>query len=189
MSKDPLSSSYAAALVELASERGELETVSEQVGAFMSVLRDNPDFRVFLLTPSVDPREKNKVLDTVFADQVAGTLLDFLELVLSKRRQLHLESMLEEFQSLYEEKMDRLRVEMVSAVPVDEGAQTGLTAALSDKLNKTVILESSVDPDILGGLVLRYGDLVVDGRVRTRLESVASALKNTKLGSELVHED
>jgi F-type H+-transporting ATPase subunit delta len=189
MSKDPLSSSYAGALIELASDRGELEAVNEQASAFLAVLRDNPDFRVFLMTPSVDPREKNKVLDTVFADKFSATLLDFIELVLTKRRQVFLEGMLDEFQALFEDKMGRLHVEVVSAIPLAEADQSNLSDVLSKKLNKTIVLENAVDPIILGGLVLRYGDLVVDGSVRTRLESVASRLKNVKLGSELVHEN
>ena len=189
MSKDPRSSSYAGALIELASDRGDLEAVNDEVGAFLTVLRDNPDFRVFLMTPSVDPAEKNRVLDTAFSGKVSATLLDFIELVLTKRRQLFLEDMLEEFQALFEEKMGRLHVEVVSAVPVGDSDQSNLADALSKKLNKTIVLENAVDPRILGGLVLRYGDLVVDGSVRTRLESVASSWKNYKLGSELVHEN
>ena len=74
-------------------------------------------------------------------------------------------------------------------VPVESGDQSNLSDALSKKLQKTIILKNEVDPEILGGLVLRYGDLVVDGSVRTRLESVASRLKAYKLGSELVHEN
>ena len=133
MSKDPLSSSYAGALIELASDRGDLEAVNEEVGAFLTVLRDNPDFRVFLMTPSVDPAEKNKVLDAAFSGKVSATLLDFIELVLTKRRQLFLEDMLEEFQALFEEKMVLSDAGVQVFVRQDQDATTKVQYGLNSR--------------------------------------------------------
>jgi F-type H+-transporting ATPase subunit delta len=166
-----------------------LDAVNEEAESFLALLRDDRLFRTFIRTPGIAPKRKMEVLDRVFKGKLTPTFLDFLELILAKRRQLHVEDILEEFCDLYDEARGRVRVEAVTALPLEPDSQAQLSSVLAEKLKKTILLENSVEPKILGGLILRYGDLVADGSVLTRLKNVASSLRTKKLGSELVHEN
>ncbi len=189
MKRDPLSSSYARALLDLAVERGQEDEVLEETQSFLALLGDDPAFGTFVETPSIDAKDKNRVLDKVFRSKVTDTFLDTIQLVIHKGRQLFTRDILEEYGTLYDEKAGRVHAEVVSAVALSEDEQSTVTSALSEKLDKTIILENKVDPGILGGLVLRFGDLVVDGSARTQLRKVAVRMKAMKLGSEYVHEN
>lgn len=189
MNRDPVSNTYAVALLTLADARNELDGLQEDVEGLLEIYRTDADFKNFILVPSIDAKEKAQVLDRVLKGKVSDTLLDFVGVVVLKNRQGHLEGILEQFLALLDEKLGRLHAEVVSAIDLSAESEKDLTDALSKKLNKTVLLSSSVDPEILGGLILRFGDLVVDGSVRSQLKKISTRLSGMKLGSELVHEN
>ncbi|MBI4585686.1 MAG: ATP synthase F1 subunit delta [Planctomycetes bacterium] len=189
MKKNPVSSAYARALLELASERNRLNEVAEEIQAFLEPFRKDRDFRNFILTPSIDRRDKKASLDRIFSSQLSATLLDFLKLVLDKGRQGFLEEMLLEYSRLFDQKMNRAHVEAVTAVAISPESEERLAAALAQNLKKTIVLEKKVRPEVLGGMILRHGDLVVDGSVRTHLQKIHGHMQAHKLGSELVHEN
>ena len=189
MKKNPVSSAYARALIELASQRQDLERVSEEVRYFLELFRKDRDFHNFILTPSIELRDKKLSLDKIFGNQLSATLVDFLKLVLDKNRQEFLEEILQEYFSLHDQKLNRVHVELVTAVELAKTSEDRLAAGLSENLKLTVLLDKKVRPEILGGLILRYGDLVVDGSVRTHLQNLSGRMQAIKLGSELVHEN
>lgn len=189
MNRDSVSNSYAVSLLSLAESRSEHESLQEEVEGILELLRGDDEFKTFILVPSIDAREKTGVLDRVLKGKISDTLLDFLDLVIVKNRQDRLEAILEEFLRLLDEKLGRVHAEVTSAVALGEEAEKSLSTTLGEKLGKSVLLHSRVDPDILGGLVIRFGDLVIDGSVRTQLKKISSRLTDVKLGSELVHEN
>lgn len=189
MKRDPLSTAYARALLELAAERGQKDDVLEETLSFLAMLRDDRSFRVFIETPSIGSREKNRVLDEVFRGKVTDTFLDAVELVIHKGRQLFTRSILEDYLGLYDEEEGRIHAEAVSAVALSDEESSAVSSVLGERLQKTIVLENTVDAGILGGLILRFGDLVVDGSARTQLRKVALRMKAMKPGSEYVHED
>ena len=103
-----------------------------------------PEFGKFLLSPSIDPAKKIAVIENVFREKLTPTLLDFIDVVVKKNRQLYLQGMFREFISLYEEKAGLLHVDAVSAVPLEDSSRESLEGALSEKLQKTVLLENRV---------------------------------------------
>ncbi len=189
MRKNPVSSAYARALLELASERNQLNQVQEEIQVFLELYRKDRDFRNFFLTPSIERRGKKTSLDRIFSSQLSSTLLDFLKLVLDKGRQGFLEEMLQEYFQLFDLKMDRVHVEAVTAVAISPESEERLAAALAQNLKKTILLDKQVRPEVLGGMILRHGDLVVDGSIRTHLQKIHGLMQEHKLGSELVHEN
>ncbi len=190
MRRDPISTSYARALIELAAERDELDTVLEEARFLRRLLAEDRDFRTFIVTPGIDASSKKKTLEKVLRGKLTDTVVDFLQVVVVRKgRAFLLESILEQYCDLYDERMNRVRVEAVTAVGLSEDRHEKLGATLGKKLRKTVLLENIVRPEILGGLVIRYGDLVVDGSIRSRLRELSTLAAKKKPGSEFIHED
>ena len=190
MKQDPIAISYARALLELTDERGELDAVLEESQFVRRLLDEDRDFRTFVLSPGIAASAKKATLEKVFGgENMTATLLDFLLVVVDKGRTFMLGDILEEYEDLYDVKMNRVHVDAVTAAPMSADRESRLTNVLSQKLGKTVLLESSADPAILGGLVIRYGDLVIDGSVRSQIQKLASRIGAHKLGSEYVHEN
>ena len=180
---------YARALLEAAADKGILEEVLEEVNFFAGLLREDRSLRRFVENPRLERQAKRTALESALRGKVSDTFLNFLLVVVDKGRQIHLEEMLEGFQSLYDEEVGIVRAEAVSAVPLPEEELARLKDVMSGQLRKQVIVSSKVDPEILGGLVVRFSGMVADGSLRTSLEEVRSGLRSLKFGSELVHEN
>jgi F-type H+-transporting ATPase subunit delta len=186
---EPLSVTYARALVELASEANHLRPVLEEVRFFGGLLRQERSLRTFIEIPSISSRAKRDVLERTFRGKIDDLVLDFVELVVQKNRQFLLLEIFAEVEVLYDQAVGRVHVEATSAVDMPDPLAAELTGILTKKLQKTVVLVNRVRPEILGGLVIRYGDLVADNSIRTALEKISNNMYSHKPGSELVHEN
>jgi len=186
---DPLSVTYARALVELAVEADRLRPVLDEVRAFAGLLRDQKDLRVFIESPAISGGSKRQVLERSFRGKMDDLVLDFIELVVQKHRQFLLLDIFAYVEVLYDQVVGRVHVEATSAVELPDSIKEELTGVLGVKLARTVVLVNKVRPEILGGLVLRYGDLVADSSLKTSLEKITHNLYSHKPGSELIHEN
>jgi len=186
---EPVAVTYAKALVELASEADTLQPILEEIRFLSGLLDDEPDFRVFIESPAIDSEAKRKSLENIFRGKMSDLLLNFLVILIEKKRQFLLPQVLDRCEALYNELTGQESVVATSAVPLNQEQRERLEKALKGKLKKNVVLENRVRPEILGGLVLRYGDIVADGSIRTALEKMGGQMASGKLGSELVHEN
>jgi F-type H+-transporting ATPase subunit delta len=190
MIRHPVSVSYARALYELAEERGELAAVLQEVEYLRRLLIEDRDFRAFVLTPGIDANEKKAAFDRIFSGRLSATLLDFFQVVVvRKSRAGLLEDIIADLLAICDERANRVHVEAVTAAPLASGQADRLSAALAAKLKKTIVLDPRVDAEILGGLVVRYGDWVIDASVRSQLRNLSTLIREHKPGSELVHEN
>ncbi|MBN1444192.1 MAG: F0F1 ATP synthase subunit delta, partial [Planctomycetes bacterium] len=114
---------------------------------------------------------------------------DFLCLTIEKRRQALLPEILERFFALHDESVGRSRGEITTAVEMSAEEISRWAAVLGARIGRELVLAGRVDPEILGGLVLRFDGWVADASLKTDLERVGSRLSRLKFGSELVHED
>lgn len=189
MKIEPLSVTYARALVELALEADKLRPVLEEVRFLDRLLKEERNFRVFLESPNIMGRAKREVLEKAFRGKLDDVVLNFLALVVHKGRQFLLPEMFAEVEVLYDQAVGRIHVEATTARPLAQRGQKSLSEALEKKLKRAVVLVNRVRPEILGGLVIRYGDMVVDDSVIRDLLDVSGRILSHKLGSELVHEN
>jgi F-type H+-transporting ATPase subunit delta len=189
MKNPTLSRVYAEALLDLAGERGELPAVGEDVDLVERVFREESALRTFLESPNVDRKERSRILESAFRGKIRDTTMDFLLLVVRRGRELFLLEMLQAFRVLYEAKAGLLRVTATTAVPLTEALRDALRASLEAGLHKKVLLSARADVDVLGGIVLRYEDNVIDGSLRRSLSDLKSTLRNLRFPSELIHED
>lgn len=186
---DTLPHVYATALLDLAFERGVHKEVLGELREFAEVLNQNEQFRTFLHTPHIRQDVKKKVVDKVFGGQISDTTLNFIRIVIDKRRQLYFTGIVDAYEAGYHVRMDELVVRVQSAVPLETGARDRLVGLLKKKYSKDIHLVESVNERLLGGLVLRVGDARIDGSLRTRLQAVGSRLEATRFRSEDYYED
>lgn len=169
---------YAESLFEVARERDKLDSVREQLGQFTDALDDNRDLQVFFFSPYFSSAEKR---DGVSA-AVSGAepeLVNFLELLAEKHRMPAIFRIRERYEELWADASRRLDVKLVSAVELDSQVIEHVGAEIERQTDRRIELHSEVDEGILGGLVLRVGNMVLDASLRSKLErlrkEVASA--------------
>jgi F-type H+-transporting ATPase subunit delta len=169
---------YARALFGAAKGHGKLDAIRDQLGQFVDVLNENREFQLFLFSPYFASSEKIEGLKKAVSD-AEPELWNFLELLLEKGRMPVIFRIRRQFDALWAKENKRLGVTVTSAVELDPEVAKQIGSEIEQQTGNTVELTSRVDPDILGGLVLQVGNMVLDTSIRNRLEklrkSVASA--------------
>lgn len=164
--------SYAEALFELGEKHGAHDDLAQGLNTVTSLLGADPRIRAFLETPKIDVSQKRRVLRSTLEEQVSPLFMNFVLVVLQKRRQRLLRTIAAEYRELLDEKLGRLHVQVTLAHEPDDVTEQSITTELSRILGRSVIPHISVDPALLGGIVVRYGDRVLDGSLRRRLMSL-----------------
>jgi F-type H+-transporting ATPase subunit delta len=164
--------SYAEALFELGERHGAHDDFAQGLNTITSLLESDVRVRAFLETPKIEVEKKKSALRRALGDQVSPMFMNFVLVVLQKRRQRLIHAIAAAYRELLDEKLGRLHVQVTLAHEPDEAAEQAVTAELSRILGRSVIPHISVDPALLGGIVVRYGDRVMDGSLRRRLVSL-----------------
>ncbi len=170
---------YATALFELAQEKGTLEERLEEVQVLLEVLNREEKLRDILESPKVDSNEKEGLLRTIMGDEVSADLRNLVVLLLRKNRHFFMRGILEVFIELHQESVGRIRAMVTTAVPLEEDMAARLADGLASRTNKEVVLDRNVDAGLMGGVILRYGDYIVDGSLRTRIRKMKESLLET----------
>jgi F-type H+-transporting ATPase subunit delta len=166
---------YATALFEAAKDRGKLDAIRDQLRQFVEVLEENRDVRLFFFSPYFSSAEKIDGLKKAVAD-VEPELLNFLELLLEKGRMPVIFRIRRQYDALWAKENKRLGVTVTSAVELDPEIAKRIGSEIEQQTGNTVELESRVDPNILGGLVLQVGNMVLDTSIRNRLEKLRKSV-------------
>jgi F-type H+-transporting ATPase subunit delta len=162
---------YAEALFDVAKEKGELDRIEEELGQFAEVLDAEHDMQVFLFSPYFSSTEKREGLEKA----VSGAdpeFVNFLELLLEKHRMPLIFRIRRKFEELYKEEKRRLDVTLTSAIELEPEIIKKVEAQIEKQTDRSVELRTVVDQDIVGGLVLQVGNMVLDASIRNRLEKL-----------------
>lgn len=162
---------YAGALFEAAREAGKLDSVREQLGAFADEVERNRDLQVFFFSPYFSTVEKRDGLRSAI-EGAEPELVNFLALLAEKHRMPAIFRIRRRFDELWAEENRRLEVTVTSAVELDPAVVERVGAEIEKQTGRSVDLRSSVDEDVLGGLVLQVGNMVLDASVRNKLETL-----------------
>jgi ATP synthase F1 delta subunit len=169
---------YARALFEAAKDLGKLDTIRDQLGQFVDALNENQEMQLFLFSPSFSSAEKIEALGRAVTD-AEPEFLNFLELLLDKGRIPVIFRIQRQYNAMWDKENKRLGVTVTSAVELDPEVAKRISDEIEEQTGNTVELTSRVDPDILGGLVVQVGNMILDTSIQNRLEklrkSVASA--------------
>lgn len=176
---------YGAALCEVAIAREQVDRVDAQLGALVDVLASHPDLRRELSHRQRPPRQRKALLDAILAEALAEPPLpivrNFLHLLINKRREEHLDEIVAEFRRRADAARGVIEAVARVGVPLSEGEETALRRRLGQLTGKQVRLSIEVDADLIGGVVVRIGDRVLDDSVRSRLARLRSALVRAPL--------
>jgi F-type H+-transporting ATPase subunit delta len=162
---------YARSLFEVASERDKLDVVREQLGQVADAIAENRELQTFFFSPYFSTQEKKDGLDQAVTD-ADETVRNFLDLLLDNHRMPVIFRVRREYDRLWEDAHDLLPVQITSAVELDPSIAERIGDEIGRQTGRTVELTSTVDPDVIGGIVLRVGNSILDASIRTRLENL-----------------
>jgi F-type H+-transporting ATPase subunit delta len=168
---EELAQVYARALFEVAREHGKLDQLREQLAQFADALDESRDLAVFFFSPYFSTKEKQEALARVL-DGADESLLNFLSLLIENHRMPVIFRIRHEYERLWDEENRTLPVEITSAIELDEETTASLGRTIGEGAGRKVTLAARVDPDILGGIVVRVGNSVLDASIRNRLEQL-----------------
>ena len=162
---------YARALFEVAKEHGALDEIREQLDQFADALHENRDLAIFFFSPYFSTAEKEEGLRRAIVG-ADPRFLNFLEALIERHRMPAIFRIRDTFNVLWEEEHRQLRVEVTTAVPLDESIVKEIGERIGEQTDHEVDLFSHVDPDILGGIVLRVGNFILDASIQNRLNQL-----------------
>jgi F-type H+-transporting ATPase subunit delta len=160
---------YARSLFEVAQEQDKLDEVRDQIGQFADALGESRDLQTFFFSPYFSTEEKKNGLDTALED-ADETFRNFLALLIENHRMPALFRIRRELDRMWQEINKLLPVQVTSAVELDEAVTKQIGEEIGKQTGRKVELSTNVDPDVLGGIVLRVGNSILDASIRTRLE-------------------
>jgi F-type H+-transporting ATPase subunit delta len=166
---------YARALYEAALERDRVDVARTELGELAQAMETSPELEAFLSNPQLEPGAKESVLDeiTTGADPVVR---NFVRLVASKGRAGQLRTIVEEYEAIVDREQGRLAVELTTAYELDDRETAAIVSKIEQASGRTVEASRSVDPDLIGGMILQAGSLRVDASVRGRLDRLRREL-------------
>ena len=172
---------YSQALFDIAAEENKYEQYDQDLKRFSEILRDNESLTEFFANPVFDREEKTAVLSEILArTDVSQTTSNFLKLLASKGRI----GLIGEIQACFEELMDgvlkKVRVQVRSAFPVKDDMMARLKSTLEAKTGKEVEMVVEEDRSLLGGIVVKIGDTLYDGSVKSQLNTIRELLREEK---------
>ena len=179
MNDATISRNYAETLLILAKKDGQQEQWGTLIDAIGVAMREDRTLKTFLESPKIAASQKIEILAKALGERVPPLFLRFLETVVAKRRQMLIPVIASEYRALIDESEDRVHANVTVAREPAEGEKDALAKQLSRVLGKRVVPHISLNPAILGGLIVKIGDTVMDGSVRRRLATLRSRMLET----------
>jgi F-type H+-transporting ATPase subunit delta len=168
---EELAQVYARSLFEVATERDKLDVLREQLAQFADALKTHRELAVFFFSPYFSTKEKQDGLGRLL-DGAEETLLNFLGVLIENHRMPVIYRIRQQFEHLWEEENRMLPVQITSAIELDQATTESLGRKIGERTGRKVVLAARVDPEILGGIVLRVGNSILDASIRNRLEQL-----------------
>jgi ATP synthase F1 delta subunit len=162
---------YGRSLFEVAKEAGKLDEVREQLSQVADAISDQHELQVFFFSPYFSPDEKKEGLRKALSD-ADPIVLNFLDLLIEKHRMPAIMRIKQTYNGMWERENDLLPVTVTSAVELDEETVRHVGDRIGEQTGRKVELSSRVEPDLLGGIVVRVGNSIIDASIRSRLEQL-----------------
>jgi F-type H+-transporting ATPase subunit delta len=185
---EQLGKTYARALLGAARNAGVVDQVIEQLGVLVDeYLGGSPQLRAAFASPRIDEEEKVQVIDRIFGDEFEPILVKFLKVMAARGRLGYVGAVRDAADGLHDEILGRVVASVRTAVPLDDALRSQISGQLGSLMNKQVRLRESVDPDLIGGMVIRVGDKVFDSSVANRLDKMARQTRDA-FSSRILHQ-
>jgi F-type H+-transporting ATPase subunit delta len=168
---EELAEVYARSLFEVGLDQGTLDQLREQLAQFGDALDENRELAVFFFSPYFSTKEKQDALERIL-DGADPSFVNFLNLLIENHRMPVIFRIRQQYERLWQLENEMLSVDITSAIELDEATTESLARRIGDRAGRKVTLAAHVDPGILGGIVLRVGNSILDASIRNRLEQL-----------------
>lgn len=165
-----VSSTYAQALFEVALELDSLDQIRDELGFITETFKTHPEFYEVFRTPKINKEERKDIIAKVFGESISKEVMNFLKILIDKRRGTAISGIYSEYVDMVDDHKGVVKAVVESAVALTEEEKAALTEKLAKVTGREVRLSSVVKPEVIGGLVVRIGDKVIDGSVKNRLD-------------------
>jgi F-type H+-transporting ATPase subunit delta len=162
---------YGRSLFEVAEEQDKVDVLREQLGQFADALEQNRELKLFFFSPYFSTIEKQQALSGLL-DGADAAFVGFLNLLIENHRMPVIARVRREYERLWAELNRVLPVQVTSAIELDEATTQSIGQSIGQSTSRKVTLSTRVDPDILGGIVVRVGNSILDASIRSRLEQL-----------------
>ena len=168
----PLALAYAQSLLELAGDSDQAEAVGGELRDLREVIEKNPAFGTFLSDPSISDEDRTGLLKKVLADQVSKLMMNFLMVVAEKHRLGSLPAISAAYDELLDKQLGKVEVDVIVAQRLTPDALETVRRRVSAALKRDAVVHPYVDESIIGGMILRVQDQLIDGSIRTQLKTI-----------------
>ncbi len=189
MAANDIARVYANSIFDIAKEKNILPQVEEELEAVSDVIAEDETFRNYLNTPGITKDIKKEFIDKVFAGKISEYIVNLLKLLIDNSRQEIINEIYEAFVELNDIANNRQRITVITQSNLNATLLDKIKLEIGKKLDKEIIVTEQVDESILGGIIIKIGDLVIDGSLAKGLKNIRRNLLNSKVRSEMAYED
>lgn len=173
---EPAARCYAEAVLLLAKEKGRLGAVMEELTAVLELFHSDPAAWGLFVSPRIDRNEKVRMFIAAFKGKVGEEVLGLLVVLIRKGRESLFDNVVDYFDRMKDAQEGRIHVRVTTARGVDASTRAAVEAIVREASGKSPVIEEVKDPSLIGGMVVRVGDILVDGSLRTRLRTLGAQL-------------
>lgn len=171
-----ISTTYATALYDVCVEENKVDEFMNEVGFINETLKGNTEFFEVLSTPRINVNEKKKIIDDVFGNYVNREIVNFIKILIDKRRIGYIIDIANEFERMVYEYKGIVKAKAYSSICLNSEQIKKIEKKLSEQSGKTVEIENIVDKSLLGGIMIKFNDVVIDGTLKGKLEDLENNL-------------
>ena len=171
-----VSSRYACALMGLAGSLDAIEALDESFTFLIQIVDKHPEISHLLLNSTISKLEKEDFVDKIFPQEMPRLLVSFAKALIRKGRFVHIREIQETFHKLFEKEKGLQQVEAITAIPLSKKSEDRLKSVLKEKLNAEIILTATVDPQIMGGLIIRFDGKEINSSFASHLSELRQKL-------------
>ncbi len=171
-----VSTTYSAALFDICVEENKVDEFMNEMAFVKEIIDSNKDFFEILKTPRININEKKKIIDETFGNKINKEVVNFIKILVEKRRISYILEIASEFDRVACDYKRIVRADVYSSISLNDEQIKRLEKKLSEKSNKTVEVRNIVDKSLIGGLMIRFNDLVIDGTLKGKLEDLENSL-------------
>src|SRR5512138_888915 len=168
---------YASTLLDLAWERNEPDVLKQELSAISQLIKENPSFRDFLRDPAIGMQQRGALLQKLFGATASPLMRNFLKVVNQRGALRYLGSIASAYATLLDRRRGRIEVDVTVPKALSDQELDSVRKRLSEALKKDAVVRQILDESLIGGMVLRVEDRLIDGSVRTQLQTIREQMK------------
>ena len=189
MAVNDVSRVYANSIFDIAKDKNILPQIEDELHSVSAIILEEDDFRKYMNSPGIGNDSKKEFIDKVFSGKVSEYIVNLLKLLIDNGRQTAIGEIYMSFVDLNDIANNRQRITVISQSSLDSSSLEKIRSEIGKKFGKEIIVTEKVDESILGGIIIKIDDLVIDGSLAKGLKNIRRNLLNSKVRSDVAYED